>query len=128
MVTDPILEAQWSSDLLTPRLARVALQQFAASFLDDDQLAAALLLTTEVVTNAVCHACGPVTFRASIHDTSLMVEVCDDLPGDIEPSLPGPQSECGRGLRIIDALATRWGSARTPSGKRVWFEIPCHLS
>ena len=32
--------------------------------------------------------------------------------------------EGGRGLYLIDQLATRWGSRPTPEGKAVWFEMP----
>ena len=32
--------------------------------------------------------------------------------------------EGGRGLYLVEQLATRWGSRPTPEGKAVWFEIP----
>ena len=36
--------------------------------------------------------------------------------------------EGGRGLYLVEQLATRWGSRPTPDGKAVWFEIPMHSS
>ena len=55
----------------------------------------------------------------------MRVEVHDD-----NPALPtlGPAddeaAESGRGLRLVDALATRWGAEPCPSdGKDVWFEL-----
>ncbi len=36
----------------------------------------------------------------------------------------GETDEGGRGLYLVDQLATRWGSRPTPDGKAVWFEMP----
>jgi len=77
-----------------------------------------VLLTSELVTNAVVHGRGPIQL--------LRVEV-----GDGEPRLPdGPAKPTdsdvsGRGLMILERLADRWGShsRRTPPGKVVWFEV-----
>ncbi len=54
----------------------------------------------------------------------LLVEVSDASP--LLPELadmPGWESESGRGLLLVEALADRWGSDLLPSGKRVWFEL-----
>jgi hypothetical protein len=40
------------------------------------------------------------------------------------PSLQEPHDEGGRGLRILDALARRWGFDTGPETKVVWFEVP----
>ena len=56
--------------------------------------------------------------------TSVWVEVFD-------PDLRLPRirhraetDEGGRGLYLVEQLATRWGSRPTPEGKAVWFEMP----
>jgi hypothetical protein len=36
----------------------------------------------------------------------------------------GATDEGGRGLYLVEQLATRWGSRPTPEGKAVWFEMP----
>ena len=36
----------------------------------------------------------------------------------------GETDEGGRGLYLVDQLATRWGSRPTRDGKAVWFELP----
>lgn len=92
-----------------------------------DLLDLALLLTSEVVTNAVRYGRGRVTL--TIHATAgrVRIEVGDENPAPVERlHHESPQvAEGGRGLHILDALATRWGStARSePPGKLVWFEL-----
>ena len=53
----------------------------------------------------------------------LRVEVGDDNP--LAPALAevGPEAESGRGLRIVAALARRWGTDPCEAGKTVWFEV-----
>jgi anti-sigma regulatory factor (Ser/Thr protein kinase) len=119
-----MLEERWANDLQAPRRARRALTDFAAHRLDDDMLATALLLTTEVVTNAVQHTSGPLRLRAHLGPVALVVEVEDFSEDGIRFAPPDDAAECGRGLQIIEALATRWGTERTHLGKLVWFEIP----
>jgi len=84
----------------------------------------AALLVTELVTNAARHAGGDLRLRADLHDHTLLVEVTDvnaTLP--VLAPAPGWDSESGRGLLLIDALADRWGSETDPPGKCVWFEL-----
>ena len=58
-------------------------------------------------------------------DFALRIEVDDaddrSLPA-VAPA-PGPAAESGRGLLLVDELATRWGADPIPGGKRVWFEV-----
>jgi anti-sigma regulatory factor (Ser/Thr protein kinase) len=81
------------------------------------------LLVTELVTNAVLHARTDVDLVARRSGPGLRVEVHD---GDHTPPVPrpySPMSPGGRGLRIVDALAERWGVEPTAGGKYVWFEL-----
>lgn len=85
----------------------------------------AVLLTSELVTNAVRYGRGLVRLRVRTGPPSVRVEVHDD-----NPSLPtlGPgddeAAEGGRGLQLVDSLATRWGADPCPpDGKDVWFEL-----
>jgi serine phosphatase RsbU (regulator of sigma subunit)/anti-sigma regulatory factor (Ser/Thr protein kinase) len=115
---------------------RLAQQTFAGWGMDPDQADLACLLVSEVVTNVVLHAAAPrpasreltprrdFTLRLRRGDAAVWVEVVDrDL------RLPrirsaGENDEGGRGLYLVDQLATRWGSRPTQNGKAVWFEIP----
>lgn len=83
----------------------------------------AALLTSEVVTNAVLHGDGTVMVRAHTGDGRLRVEVQDD--GDGAPVLQDAarDSEGGRGLALVAALADDWGVEQVPGGKFVWFEL-----
>ncbi len=84
----------------------------------------AALLLTELVSNAVRHAGGEITVRASVRGTLLMAEVCDG--SERTPRLASGHrgdAESGRGILLIDRLADRWGHEPLPTGKRVWFEL-----
>ncbi|MET7422673.1 SpoIIE family protein phosphatase [Dactylosporangium sp. NPDC005555] len=86
----------------------------------------ALLLLDEVITNAIQHTVGDVTvelrlgdlLRVTVHDTSIR-------PPERRTSPTDADSDNGRGLHIIEHLATAWGSELVPTGgKRVWFDLP----
>lgn len=86
----------------------------------------ALLLTTELVTNAIEHGGGPAVLDAAVRERSLRVTVADASPVTPRPKLPAELdelSERGRGLFLVDALASRWGSEPNASGKAMWFEV-----
>jgi len=77
------------------------------------------LLVSELVTNAIRYAEGPVTLRLIREDT-LVCEVADSSPA--LPRLRDADDEPGRGLQIVSRLSHRWGSRQTPAGKVVWCE------
>ncbi len=83
----------------------------------------ALLLTSELVANAVVHGGGgAVTLSVSAAGGRLRVDVYDTSP-DLPASggSPGTDAVSGRGLMLVEALASRWGSHRCPGGKVVFF-------
>lgn len=74
-----------------------------------------------LVTNAVQHGRGELTLRLELHRGRLTVAVYDAGPEFMPAGRAGPQTRLGLGLMLVDALATAWGSAPTPSaGKLVW--------
>ncbi|MFI8087271.1 ATP-binding protein [Streptomyces sp. NPDC086080] len=84
------------------------------------------LLVSELVTNALRHATGPIDVRlvrprglAGV----LLVEVSDPLPDPPRPSPARPDDEGGRGLRLLDSASRRWGTRPGAAGKTVWFEL-----
>lgn len=83
-----------------------------------------LLLVSELVTNALLHGLPPLELRLSADGGRVRVEVFD-AAGDHRPvrEFAAPDAARGRGMEIVAALASRWGSASAPAGKLVWFEV-----
>lgn len=81
------------------------------------------LLANELVANAIAHGEGPISLSMEIEGDRVRVAVTDE--GAVLPVLreSSPTAESGRGLAIVNALATRWGVDPTSHGKSVWFEL-----
>ncbi|MEV6134249.1 SpoIIE family protein phosphatase [Streptomyces violaceusniger] len=79
------------------------------------------LVVSELVTNAVRYAGGPVGLRL-IHENVLVCEVTD--PSNTQPRLRRARTtdEGGRGLFLVAQLTTRWGSRYGQRGKTIWTE------
>ncbi|MEX2970212.1 SpoIIE family protein phosphatase [Streptomyces sp. C184] len=79
------------------------------------------LVVSELVTNAVRHASGPLHLRL-LRDQTLLTEVSDT--GHTSPHLrySASDDEGGRGLFIVAQLVQRWGTRYTPYGKTIWTE------
>ena len=83
----------------------------------------ALLMISELVTNAVRNAHSRLLVTACIADQTLRVEVGDDDPTVPVASDPEHHATSGRGLRIVEGLADHWGITPSADGKVVWFEL-----
>ncbi|MEV5545448.1 ATP-binding protein [Streptomyces sp. NPDC052309] len=85
----------------------------------------AALLVSELVTNALRHATGPIGVRLvrSSADGVLRVEVSDSLPEPPRERVAGPDDEGGRGLQLVASATRRWGTRPGEAGKTVWFEL-----
>jgi anti-sigma regulatory factor (Ser/Thr protein kinase) len=90
----------------------------------DHLLDEALLLTTELVTNALVHGGTEVDLRIEADGQVLRVEVADRGRGRINvPQSVSTEQESGRGLFLVDLLAAAWGTRHHAGGKIVWFEL-----
>jgi anti-sigma regulatory factor (Ser/Thr protein kinase) len=109
----------------TGSLARQALRQLLASArIDTETSETAVLLATELVTNAVEHGRGAAYLDADVADQVIRLEVTDSSTVAPRPNTEvGELDERGRGLILIDALASRWGVRPRPDGKTVWCEL-----
>ncbi|WP_246561690.1 ATP-binding protein [Streptomyces roseirectus] len=86
----------------------------------------AVLLVSELVTNALRYADGPIGLRLSrpaVLGDVLLVEVSDPLPDPPRERTARPDDENGRGLLLLAAAANRWGTRPDAVGKTVWFEL-----
>ncbi|MFI1093274.1 SpoIIE family protein phosphatase [Streptomyces sp. NPDC020917] len=89
----------------------------------DDTRYTAMLLVSELVTNAVRFATGPVTVRLIRAGHSLLCEVGDTGNGRPRLGRVGLLDDRGRGLQVVHRLTTRWGVRWTDTGKVVWAEL-----
>ena len=80
------------------------------------------LLVSELVTNALTHTDRPGQLRL-LCDRTLTVEVADSETRTPIRRGPTDFEEGGRGVRLVDQLAHRWGSRAARHGKIVWFEL-----
>ena len=87
------------------------------------QCDAVALLVSEVATNALVHGSGDVQVRVLPRDGALRVEVADESTHLPRPRKAGLMEEGGRGLALVESLASAWGVEPTGAGKVVWFEL-----
>jgi anti-sigma regulatory factor (Ser/Thr protein kinase) len=106
--------------------ARRAMKRAADLWLlDRDMTEIALLLVSELATNAIRHGAPPVRLSLRLDKDRLRVEVTDSSPALPRLGHPAPDQTSGRGLQIVQQLAVKWGSTASQRriGKTVWFEL-----
>ncbi|MEV6843776.1 SpoIIE family protein phosphatase [Actinoplanes sp. NPDC051411] len=120
------------NDRRTPAAARALVRSVLEEAGLDTLLNEALLLTTELSTNAVVHANTELDIEVQADHSGLTVTVTDFAPGPVEQLAVGPRNESvdigevaerGRGLLLVDHFASRWGTVHEGSGKGVWFRL-----
>jgi anti-sigma regulatory factor (Ser/Thr protein kinase) len=112
-------------DVPTVRLARQATRDTLAAWQLSHLEEAAVLLVSELVTNAVRHArdTGAIGLELASVGTGLRMEVQDGDPHwRLKPS-SADDDESGFGFVLVDSLAGRWGIRRVSAGKAVWVEL-----
>ena len=89
----------------------------------------AALIVSELTTNAadasvVLPERPPIALRLLAAEKSLVIEVWDHSPLDLEPREADADAECGRGLTVVAAISDRWGCERTGHRRKVvWSEL-----
>ena len=101
------------------RFASAACRQVA----DESVCEIVELLVSEVATNALVHGAGDVRVDVRTQGRAVRIEVSDDSTAVPVPRDAGLDSESGRGMALVDALSSRWGTDARPDGKTVWFEV-----
>jgi anti-sigma regulatory factor (Ser/Thr protein kinase) len=96
----------------------------------EEALDAAILIASELTANAVQHI-GPVKGREfgltlRLLETVVRIEVRDagPVPTTCSPAREDLWADSGRGLLLVDRLATSWGSQPEVLGKTVWAHVP----
>ncbi|MCX4510894.1 SpoIIE family protein phosphatase [Streptomyces sp. NBC_01619] len=90
-----------------------------------EELDAALLVVSELVTNAIAHTQGEVRLDVTLSSDRLRIAVNDASPrSPVKPANQNWEATGGRGLLIVEASTASWGSVPLSGGKQVWAEIP----
>jgi anti-sigma regulatory factor (Ser/Thr protein kinase) len=110
-----------------PTSARIA-RRFVVSAVHEFGLEAhgevAELLTSELVTNVILHARTDVVLRVRpTNGDGVRVEVVDRSVAPPALRDYGAEAATGRGLALVEAMASAWGSDAGSGGKVVWFEL-----
>ena len=90
------------------------------------ELENALVVFSEIVTNAVRHGRPPVKATVFIADNSIHIEVDDEgaTPPVVRPR--DPSRIGGNGMLLVEAFSQRWGTRQEPGdGKTVWADVAC---
>ncbi|OLZ74850.1 hypothetical protein AV521_02890 [Streptomyces sp. IMTB 2501] len=108
---------------------RVVRELLTAWEVPEGPLDDAVLVTSELVTNALVHTAGD-RIACRLHDTAdrIRIEIEDRQGGPALPTArrPGPDDQHGRGLLLVDALSLDWGVTPIPGrpARVVWAELP----
>jgi anti-sigma regulatory factor (Ser/Thr protein kinase) len=134
-IADPALLTHWVVlGMLTvpgrPEHVRDA-RHFVARLIGDGhaQADAALLLTSELVTNAIVHSTsglpgGTLELMVAIRNASLLISVADDGSDAGSPKVgKEPGGEAGNGLLLVESLADDWGHGSRAGRNVVWFRL-----
>ncbi|MGW1836922.1 ATP-binding protein [Streptomyces sp. BBFR2] len=117
--------AEWSfpAEPGAVRTARATVRASLADWHLDPLIDTAVLLVSELVTNSLTYASGPIGVRLERLGGGLLVEVSDPLPDPPLERAAAPDDEGGRGLQLVARASRRWGTRHGKSGKTVWFEL-----
>lgn len=121
--TDRVQQLELEAAPVAAPTARRALR----ALLVDSPLAArsdaAVLVLSELVSNAVLHGRSPLTVVLSLDAERLRLEVRDGSPVSPSFGVLDPTALTGRGMLLVASHADRWGVEPTSSGKTVWVEF-----
>lgn len=114
------LDATEASSATARRFVRQFCEEWGLSPLTD----AALVVVSELVTNAIVHARSSCEVRLIRKPNVLRIEVVDSGVGVPDVLDPDVESEGGRGMLLTSAYSAAWGVDSEPAVKVVWAELP----
>ncbi|WP_327368428.1 ATP-binding SpoIIE family protein phosphatase [Streptomyces sp. NBC_01217] len=107
--------------------ARQQLRELLHDWADPEQVDAAVLMFSEMVTNVLVHTDGDALMVARADreqgERRLRVEVADGSDELPHRRRPGEMASSGRGLVLLEVLADAWGVDPRGAGKSIWFEL-----
>lgn len=123
MTSEPLEMVAETVPSSVARLRRFAVDACSSSAAEVDCDTVALLVS-EVATNALIHGVGEVRLRVVPSPGGVRIEVLDGSPTAPTRRAATEFDEGGRGIALVEALSSAWGSEPTEHGKKVWFEVP----
>ena len=111
-------------DLRSPVEARRFVARTLTPLLGREDVETAMLVTSELVTNAALHAGTECEIALQGTPGGLVIKVSDyDKPPGLRRNAFGRETGTGRGLRMLEVLSRRWGVEPWDRGKTVWCEL-----
>jgi anti-sigma regulatory factor (Ser/Thr protein kinase) len=132
LVSRPQCRIPLMADLAAAAVARSVVEDAIRAWHVSVDSDVAVLLTSELVTNAVTHgtpAAGTFVLLTIAYDTTCLRVEVHDGSGDFPVPDTGlvdeapAEAETGRGLLLVTSLSAEWGFYRTPAGKAVYFTL-----
>ncbi|TWP52066.1 ATP-binding protein [Lentzea tibetensis] len=123
MLNDPLAEvrATLAAEGGSCARARQMVREAASSWnLPDDLADDAQLVVTELVSNGIDHAEGPLELTVRRAGSGMFISVRDRSSALPQVRPVDPSSARGRGMQLVSALSVEWGTEPQPSGKAVW--------
>lgn len=118
---------------LPPRLeaatqARRHVRQKLVAWELDDLVDPVVLLTSEVVTNALLHAGTAITVSVHRDGVGVRVEVGDGSGAQPVQRRRSTTATTGRGVQLLESVSDSWGTTSLGEGKLVWFRVVSALT
>lgn len=113
-----------AAEPLSARRARSFVESTLREWSCEDLIEIVALLTSELVTNAVLHAHSETDLSLSHAGEVLHIAVADRSPSPPVVQDPSADATGGRGMVLLDVMASTWSVIPTAAGKIVWFEVP----
>jgi anti-sigma regulatory factor (Ser/Thr protein kinase) len=114
---------EFSAELSSPEQARHHTADALMAWGVDQFASDAVLIVSELVTNAVTHAMAPPRLELRYDGSTLWIGVHDNGPGTPEIAEWNRDATGGLGLRVVGGLARRWYVEPDDTGKTIWCEL-----
>ncbi|MFD7505193.1 SpoIIE family protein phosphatase [Streptomyces sp. NPDC059850] len=117
-----VVSSDVPSDPAEVARVRAGVQRQLAEWGMEEIAFTAELVLSELITNAIRHATGPIRLQL-LRDRALICEVSDTSSTSPHLRYATPIDEGGRGLFLVAQFAERWGTRYIPGGKVIWAEL-----